>query len=222
MTDPRKKIRSGNYRDYVIRDGKFIGAFEEMYQNIEDPWNHGDATAIQYDLALLLLKRHDICRKGGRILDIGCGKGAFTSRIRDALPSCSITGVDVSPTAIQHAREKYRSRNIEFHSLDIQKDFRKIRPGYDLIVISQLVWYILPELEEILDYLIDHILAGNGYLLINQAFYKPEEQTYGKDKICSVEDLLGYIRIPSIEMLESNRLTNHDAVLLFQKKDTIG
>jgi len=220
MTDPHKKIPFGNYRDYVIKDGKFIGAFEEMYQKIEDPWNHGDAMAIQYDLALLLLRRHAICQHGGRVLDIGCEKGAFTSRIRDALPQCSITGIDISPTAVQHAREKFGSRNIEFLSLNIQKDFRKIEPSYDLIIISQLVWYILPELEEILDYLTDHILAINGYLLINQAFYKPEEQTYGKDKICTVEDLLRYIRIPSVEMLESNRLTNHDAVLFFQKKDT--
>ena len=25
------------YQDYVIKDGKFIGKFEEMYQKFEDP-----------------------------------------------------------------------------------------------------------------------------------------------------------------------------------------
>ena len=31
-----QKFSSG---DYVIKDGKLIGEFEKLYQNIEDPWN---------------------------------------------------------------------------------------------------------------------------------------------------------------------------------------
>ena len=27
------------YQDLVIKDGKFIGKFEEMYQKFSDPWN---------------------------------------------------------------------------------------------------------------------------------------------------------------------------------------
>jgi len=217
MTDGNEKIHSKNYRDYVIKDGKFIGAFEEMYQNVEDPWNHGDATATQYDLALLLLQRHAVCQDGGRVLDIGCGKGAFTSRVREILPICSITGVDISSTAIQHANKKHGSKNIEFHTLDIQKDFRTIKTRYDLIIISQMAWYILPRLGEIIQYLTDYVLERKGYLLINQAFYKPQEQTYGKEMISTVEDLLEYVGIPPVEILESNRFTNHDVVILFRK-----
>lgn len=41
-----------DYHDYVFKDGKFVGAFEEMYRNVGDPWHHGDATAVHYDLAL--------------------------------------------------------------------------------------------------------------------------------------------------------------------------
>jgi SAM-dependent methyltransferase len=218
MNNPEGRINSDNYRDYVIKDGKFIGAFEEMYQNIEDPWNHGNATAIQYDLVLLLIRRHSICRDGGKVLDIGCGKGAFTARISETLPRCSITGIYISTTAIQFARKTYGNRGIEFSPIDIQEDYHKIQSQFDLIVISQLVWYILPTIREIMEYLVDKVLAENGYLIINQAFYKPEEQTYGKEIISTVEDLTGYIKIPSVEILESNRLTNHDAVLLFQKK----
>ena len=49
-----KRMNSKDYHDYVFKDGKFIGAFEEMYQNVEDPWHHGDATAIYYDMDLYL------------------------------------------------------------------------------------------------------------------------------------------------------------------------
>lgn len=45
---------SKDYHDYVIKNGGFIGKFEEMYQNIEDPWFHGEATAFHYDLGLVL------------------------------------------------------------------------------------------------------------------------------------------------------------------------
>lgn len=51
-----KRINSKDYHDYVFKDGKFIGAFEEMYQNVEDPWHHGDATAIYYDKDLYLIQ----------------------------------------------------------------------------------------------------------------------------------------------------------------------
>lgn len=164
MNNPGNQINSDNYRDYVINDGKFIGAFEEMYQNIDDPWNHGDATAIQF------------------------------------------------------ARKTYGNRSIEFTVVDIQEEYQKIQSQYDLIVISQLVWYILPRIREIMEYLVDNVLVENGYLIINQAFYKPEEQTYGKEIISTVEDLTSCIKISPVEILESNRLTNHGAVLLFQKK----
>lgn len=212
------QIKSDNYRDYVIKDGKFIGAFEEMYQNIDDPWNHGEATAIQYDLILLLLKRYNICKEGGNILDIGCGKGAFTARIKEDHPSCRICGIDISPTAIRYAEKTYGSRGIEFVALDIQEQYSDLKNRYDLIIISQIVWYILPKIHVVMDFIVRHALAPNGYLLISQAFYKPEEQTYGKEVISSVEDLMRIIKIPQVELIESNRLTNHDAILLFQNQ----
>lgn len=95
-----KQIKSKDYHDYVIKDGRFIGAFEEMYQNIDDPWHHGDATSIQYDLDLYLIGRFRICERGGLVLDMGCGKGAFTARLKQQMPNVHILGVDVAPTAI--------------------------------------------------------------------------------------------------------------------------
>lgn len=33
-----KKTTQKSYHDYVIKDGEFIGDFENMYRNCEDPW----------------------------------------------------------------------------------------------------------------------------------------------------------------------------------------
>ena len=32
-------MKSVKYQDFVIKDGEFVGEFEEMYQQVEDPWN---------------------------------------------------------------------------------------------------------------------------------------------------------------------------------------
>ena len=35
--------KTNRYQDYVIKDGKFIGDFEKMYQNCSDPWEQSNA-----------------------------------------------------------------------------------------------------------------------------------------------------------------------------------
>ena len=214
----RMKIKSKDYHDYVIKNGKFIGAFEQMYQNVEDPWNVGNAAQIPYDIALYLLKKIDACSKGGNVLDVGCGLGTFTARLKKQMPKAKIIAVDVSPTAIKKARRRYGNLGIEFKVLDIQKEYTNIKNTFDLIVLSQIMWYVLPDFEKIVNYLGARCLTTNGYFLVSQAFYKPEEQKYGKKIVSTVEDMLNLIHMDVVEMIEVNRFTNHDAVILFRKR----
>jgi SAM-dependent methyltransferase len=211
-----KGIDSDDYRDYVIRDGRFIGAFEDMYRRIDDPWNIGDASGIQYDLVLYLIRRYGICREGGKVLDIGCGKGAFTARLRDILPAADILAVDISPTAVRRAEEAHTLPGVTFSVLDILKDYRSLPRGYDLAVLSQMVWYILPGLPEVLRHVLGSVLKADGYLLVNQTFYRPGVQSYGKEVVSTVEDLIGIIGKAPLELIETNRLSNHNAVMLFR------
>ncbi|MDD1665536.1 MAG: class I SAM-dependent methyltransferase [Methanomicrobiales archaeon] len=211
-----KRIDSDDYRDYVIKGGMFIGAFEEMYRRVEDPWNIGDAREIQYDLLLYLIARHRICHGGGRILDIGCGRGAFTARLKGLLPDAEILAVDISPTAVRKAEKSYPIPGISFSVLDIQAEYTRLRREYDLVVISQMVWYILPRLKVIMEHVLTHVLKEGGYLLVNQAFYRPEDQSYGKEMLSTVEDLVRIIGRDPVELIETNRLSNHNAILLFR------
>jgi len=212
-----RRIKSKDYHDYVIKNGKFIGAFEEMYQNIEDPWHHGDATATQYDIALYLMNRYNVCARGGEVLDIGCGKGAFTARLKKQIPSAHILAIDIAPTAIKKAKEKYGDLGIDFKVCDIQNEYQSITQEFDLIVMSQLMWYVLPKFEKIVTHLKEHNLKSGGYLLVNQTFYAPHEQKYGKEFVSSVEDMLRLMKMDIVEMTELNRLGNHNAVILFKK-----
>lgn len=211
------KPESQDYHDYVIKDGKFIGAFEEMYQNIDDPWHHGGATAIQCDLALYLINRYSNYDSGS-VLDIGCGEGAFTVRIKRQLPNAHILAVDIAPTAIKKAKQKYGNLGIEFQVMDIQKEYRNISEQFNLIVMSGIMWYILPNFGAIVNYLGEKILKkDDAYLLTSQPFYKPEEQKYGKEIVSTVEDMLNLIDLEVVEMVELNRLSNHTAIVLFKR-----
>jgi len=210
-------MKSKDYHDYVIKNGKFIGKFEEMYQNVEDPWHHRDATAIPYDLALYLLERYEICTNGGEVFDIGCGKGAFTARLKRKLPKAKILAIDIAPTAIKKAKKKYEKLGINFKVMDIQKEYRNITEKFDLILVSQLMWYILPKFQEIMRYLVKNALKK--WLVISKsAFYKPGEQKYGKEIVQTPEDMISLINLKPSEMIEINRLSNHGAVILFKRK----
>lgn len=210
-------MQSNDYHDYVFKDGKFVGAFEEMYQNVDDPWHHGEAKAIPYDMVLHLLGRYQVCSAGGKILDIGCGKGAFTARLARHCPDAAIKAIDISPTAINKAQEQYGSSKIEFQVMDIQKELKNITDDFDLIVVSDVMWYILPKFKEIMGHLSGHILRERGYLIINQTLYKPGQQKYGKEIVSTIEDMLACISITPIDIFEINRMANYHAVAIFQK-----
>jgi SAM-dependent methyltransferase len=207
---------SKDYHDYVFQDGRFIGAFEEMYQNVDDPWHHGNATDIHYDLSLLLLKRY--ADQPGKVLDVGCGKGAFTARLKGNFPAYRITGVDIAPTAIKKARQEYGHMGIEFITLDV-REYQGIadRVGKDfgLVVMSDIMWYVLPEFENMMRYL-DRIVVKDGWLLISQSFCQPEEQKYGSDTVSSPQEMMRLIPYRVVEMIEANRFSNHHAVMLYQ------
>lgn len=210
-------MKSEDYHDYVIKDGKFIGKFEEMYKNVEDPWLHGNALAPQYDTALSLISKYGICSDGGRILDIGCGKGAFTSRLRKTLPKADITALDISKTAIKKAIEQYGSMDIDFKIFDIQKDYKNIEGQFDVIIMSEIMWYILPSLKDVLSHLSSKTLKPGGYILMNQAFYKPGIQKYGNEIVEKPEDLVKLANMKLIERVDIDKKNDFDSVMLFQK-----
>ncbi len=67
----KEPISSTDYHDYVIKDGKFVGAFDEMYLHASDPWHQDEADRHwkAEEIALLLRSKH----RYSRALDVGCG-----------------------------------------------------------------------------------------------------------------------------------------------------
>lgn len=172
-----------NYQDYVIKDGIFIGKFEEMYQKFDDPWHQRTSEVDKTDkiIGISLLKRF----KCNTAIELGCGTGTFTNMIAKA--GIDITGIDISPTAIKKAKDYYP--HIKFRINDIL-DFHiyeELHP--QCIIMSEISWYILPKLKQFLEY---YKKLKKVYLLHLLTFYAPRRQKYGLDYFSNLGECLQY------------------------------
>jgi SAM-dependent methyltransferase len=173
-----------NWLDYWVdpETWKFRGDFEGMYRDFADPWECvKNVSELRRDVALLLLLRE---RRFGRILDLGCGLGAFTERLRRANGGTpQIVGVDISPTAVGRARQQYP--HCRFEVLDVARQPLPAGP-WDLVLVSEIVWYVLPQLDELLAN-VHALLAPRGVLFLQQFF--PADQRFGLEYLRSPEEL---------------------------------
>jgi SAM-dependent methyltransferase len=197
---------------------KFRGDFEGMYRDFDDPWDCAKhASELRRDISLLMLLRD---RRYARILDIGCGLGAFTERLRLANGQpCSVLGLDVSDTAIAKAGERYP--DCRFQVLDVnQEPLPLVDGGHDLILISEVLWYVLPRLGELMAG-IRAALAPDGVLFIQQ-FY-PQKQSFGIDYLRSPDELLSrYLEPAGFVRLHEYRESvadGHVQLILLRKSD---
>lgn len=187
---------SDKYQDYVIKDGEFIGRFEEMYQKFDDPWEQSVREPLDASKSLILSS----CRKNlehlsgtQRVLEIGCGFGHLSAEL-SALGFDAI-GVDISETAISKARQKYSEPTFivkEFADTDF---YREISP--DIFIMAEITWYVLPELADFIDHLKKH---HKGKLLIHSlVVYEEGVQKYGTDYFKDLKSILRYFDMTFLE-----------------------
>jgi len=197
-----------NYHAYVIQDGRFIGAFERMYRDCPDPWQQDAVEPLSEDVAISLLRR----RAYRRVLDLGCGKGRFTHRLKQST-GASVTALDISPTAVGAADSRYPG--IRFLTAEVPP--LPFPDGeFDLVVAAELLWYVLPKLCELFSE-VRRVLTTSGQFLILQTFYQPGQQQYGREVMASPEDLLQMLPFDLLHQIECDRLSNYKWVGLCQK-----
>jgi predicted TPR repeat methyltransferase len=194
---------SNKYQDYVIKNGEFVGAFDEMYKEASEvPW-HQDRTAYSLivDIDLTILK-HNLKNHNKEILDVGCGLGYVTNRIKEIVPGSNITGVDVSSEAIRKAQKMFP--HLAFETCDLST---LIESGscikhkrFDFIYIKDVVWYVVECIDVFFRNVFD-LLADDGKVYIMQSFPSLEKY-YGQDVFPDPNTLLDYLS-KSFEVLYS-------------------
>jgi len=140
-----------------------IAGFENKFRVNIDPWNY---THSRFEW----VKRQMLLRacgpsKYGRVLELGCAIGE-TMRVLARL-SLRLVAVDASPTALSEAaRRAPRDRRIRFH--------RAILPGqmprgpFDLIVVSELIYYLRPHyLKPLADRIFAALAPGGMTVVLN-------------------------------------------------------
>lgn len=196
------ETRSKDYHEYVIVDGRFVGAFEPMYQNCDDPW-HQDADGLSDRVPLRRLALDEIRALAPRsILDVGCGLGYLTNEIQACVPAAEVLGVDISPTAVSRAAERYAA--CRFQALGAF-ELDRLQRRFDLVVCSELLWYIVHDLARFFEQL-SLVAHENTALLFMQFFPAPQEQQYGRDILIGVDGFLRLLPFRVVKTIEVNRL----------------
>ena len=136
------------YHKYVfdLDAKKYVGAFEEMYQNESkenfDSWHQEDTRQLHRQISLSILNLYQF----NKIVDLGCGKGAFTHLLKKI--NNNIIGVDISPTAINLAGEKFpdisfQTLNLsDINSLESFLDSENKKEKIDLIFCAEMFSYL--------------------------------------------------------------------------------
>lgn len=198
-----------DYHKYVFQDGKFVGAFEELYQKCDDPWHQLGSLPYANQLVLWEIRKHEY----HNVLDVGCGLGRFSEEISGAVKG-TVTAIDISPTAIGKARE--RTTRVIYQVLDVTTE-ELMQDTYDLIVVSELFWYVLDRLNFVMQNLEGALCLG-GRLMIIQQFYQPGQQKYGNEILSGPVDLLKRLPMMVERMVELDRQTNHKCIIIGKKQ----
>lgn len=92
-----------------------------------------------------------------RIVDLGCGTGRLTERLRARWPGAEVTGLDGSAAMLERARENFP--DIAW----IEGDISAWRPAGDVdIILSNAALHWLPDHETLLPRLFGHLAPGGA------------------------------------------------------------
>jgi SAM-dependent methyltransferase len=125
MTEPKASLEAGY--------------FEELYAGAADPWGFRSSPyeREKYGETLAILPR----ARYGSVLEIGCSIGVFTRRLAERCDT--VLALDGSARALAEAKNANADLSwVTFREGMVPQDFPEGR--YDLIVLSEVLYYLAP------------------------------------------------------------------------------
>jgi len=184
------------YQDLVIKNGKFVGKFEEMYQKFSDPWNLLKKNKLDRGGNLNYKIIYDYCNKLKQkkkliTLEIGCGFPQISNELFKN--GFKVYGTDISETVIRKSKKKYpKLKNTLFVSNFLNFSlYEKLNP--DIIILSDITWYILPELKKFIKWYKG--LKKEVYLIHSLAVYGKNKQKYGKEYFYDLNSIKSFFKL---------------------------
>jgi len=189
------KIRKKMHK-YTICNGKFIGDFEGLYKNFNDPFLQSKKEEFETSKKAIINYcelLQSVKKKKLKSVEIGCGLGKLTEDLSKI--GLRSIGTDISETAIKKAKIKNKKSN--FYVSDVINDelYLKIKP--DIFIMSEITWYILPDLKKFISFLKKNF--KNKYLIHTLAIHHPKKQKYGKRYFTNLKGILKYFNMDYVE-----------------------
>lgn len=199
-----------SYHDYVIKDGKFIGEFDEMYKQFDDPWMQSQQpNRYSRQMAIMNMKRYGI----KSIVEYGCGLGYYADWIyKETGIICH--SIDISETAINKAKLQFPHLNFETGNI-IDLANLPNKESIDCVLLADITWMILPQLDLVNNLLLQHF--KDKYLINNFVTYKGT-QKYGLDYFTTTQEYINYMPFKLIGYGEATTIADHniDSTTIFK------
>ena len=113
-----------------------------------------------------LLGRNHSELNGAALLDIGCGAGDLTATVAESVRASQVLGIDFVEGVIEKARAKYPKWEFEVGQL---MDVSRESESFDLIIASEVLYYLEPEVRQQWLVEIRRLLRPGGMLLFASA-----------------------------------------------------
>lgn len=118
-------------------------SFEARYRETPDPWGFADAPYERAKYARTIAALGG--RRFGRALELGCANGELTALLA---PACdTLVALDAAPTAVARATTRLAGLDTVVVRRGVIPEDLPAGP-YDLIVASEILYYLGPELLE--------------------------------------------------------------------------
>ena len=98
-------------------------------------------------------------KEDSRILDIGCGEGLLRGQLEHF---SEYVGVDISPTAVKRAGERWHDERTSFLVGDVT-----MAPGAFDVIFANEILQVLPDPDGFAQGVFDTIGPGGGYFLVS-------------------------------------------------------
>jgi SAM-dependent methyltransferase len=198
------------YQDYVIKNGKFVGKFEEMYQNVENPWHQSDPatrSSISRQAVSYYVNKYYI----QSVVEFGCGLGDTAASIKQLIDhEVDYLGIDISETAIAQARTNHTDIKFDVDDCSNIQDYS----NFQAIFFSEITWYLLEgkKLDGIFDKMKSLFSGSETFFIHNLVFYKNGVQQYGNEYFTNLEEFISYCPFELLGTTVANDLENNIAI----------
>ena len=196
MENSMVEINSDDYHDYVFKNGKLIGEFDQMYRKSKNtPWRQDEqGNWLDIRLAIELIKEYG---PYGLISDFGSGYRYFLNQIAQCCGTDNpvLYGYDVSETACKKGRALFP--NITFQQFDLMAEhtvkFKEKRREENkvLFLLRGTLWYVFPKMDNVVRNIINIVNRGD-YFFISQNFPPLSSNFVGKDVIPNPQAIFSF------------------------------